>query len=93
MSNKFIHEPVKLVEENFAYYKDKIINDEFYDKGKEVKTLFVECMATCHSITKVNGNLLGDPIDLRMFESTGWGLIESTDCNDSEQNLVIIIIY
>lgn len=29
-------------------------------------------MATCHSLTHIKGNLVGDPLDLKMFESTGW---------------------
>lgn len=37
--------------------------------------LIVCAMATCHSIKIVQGELLGDPMDLKMFEATGW-LIE-----------------
>ena len=29
-------------------------------------------MATCHSLTRINGVLSGDPLDLKMFLSTGW---------------------
>ena len=29
-------------------------------------------MATCHSITYIHGDLIGDPLDLKMFESTKW---------------------
>ena len=29
-------------------------------------------MATCHSLTLINGQLLGDPLDIKMFNSTGW---------------------
>ncbi|XP_050685597.1 probable cation-transporting ATPase W08D2.5 [Leptidea sinapis] len=35
-------------------------------------------MATCHSLTLLNGELAGDPLDLKMFESTGW-LLEEPD--------------
>jgi len=87
--NQFTKDINSLVDENFNYFKSKIVKDELYDKSKEVKSLFVECMATCHSITIVNGAHLGDPIDLRMFESTGWSLIENLDNNqDSDPNLV-----
>uniref|UniRef100_A0A671Z3L9 ATPase 13A3 n=1 Tax=Sparus aurata TaxID=8175 RepID=A0A671Z3L9_SPAAU len=37
-----------------------------------VKSQFVACMATCHSLTKIEGQLSGDPLDLKMFEATGW---------------------
>ncbi|XP_063864679.1 polyamine-transporting ATPase 13A3-like isoform X3 [Scylla paramamosain] len=33
-------------------------------------------MATCHSITVINLEKVGDPLDLKMFESTGWSLDE-----------------
>ncbi|KOB71964.1 putative cation-transporting ATPase [Operophtera brumata] len=33
-------------------------------------------MATCHSLTLLDGVLCGDPLDLKMFESTGWTLEE-----------------
>ncbi|KAI0199076.1 hypothetical protein F4808DRAFT_434112 [Astrocystis sublimbata] len=29
-------------------------------------------MATCHSLRSVEGELVGDPLDLKMFEFTGW---------------------
>ena len=41
-------------------------------KENLVKTHFVACMATCHSLTKIEGQLSGDPLDLKMFEATGW---------------------
>ena len=29
-------------------------------------------MATCHSLTIIEGQLSGDPLDQKMFEATGW---------------------
>jgi len=34
-------------------------------------------MATCHSLRSVDGELVGDPLDLKMFEYTGWTFRES----------------
>ena len=34
------------------------------------------CMATCHSLITIGGQLNGDPLDLKMFLSTGWDLEE-----------------
>ncbi|CAL8095259.1 unnamed protein product [Calicophoron daubneyi] len=36
----------------------------------------IECMATCHSLTRIEGVLSGDPLDLKMFLSTKWDFIE-----------------
>ncbi|XP_070775193.1 polyamine-transporting ATPase 13A3-like [Enoplosus armatus] len=51
------------------------------DAAKEslVNTTFVACMATCHSLTKIEGELSGDPLDLKMFSATGWVLEEPTE--------------
>ena len=34
----------------------------------------LSAMATCHSLTYVDEELAGDPIDLKMFQATGWVL-------------------
>ncbi|CAH1110178.1 unnamed protein product [Psylliodes chrysocephalus] len=36
-------------------------------------------MASCHSLAIINGELGGDPLDIKMFESTGWKLQDSVD--------------
>lgn len=33
-------------------------------------------MATCHSLRSVDDELLGDPLDVKMFEFTGWSFRE-----------------
>ena len=33
-------------------------------------------MASCTAITYVNGGLIGDPLDVKMFKATGWILDE-----------------
>ena len=46
-------------------------------------------MATCHSLRMINGELLGDPLDLKMFEFTRWSFEEgehkSGNTEDEEQ--------
>ncbi|XP_029931179.1 probable cation-transporting ATPase 13A3 isoform X2 [Myripristis murdjan] len=48
-------------------------------KDSLVNTAFVACMATCHSLTKIEGEISGDPLDLKMFNATGWILEEPTE--------------
>ncbi len=47
-------------------------------------------MATCHSLRIVDGELVGDPLDLKMFEFTGWlfeeGEQRAADVEDEESN-------
>ncbi|KAJ7091282.1 Ca-transporting ATPase [Mycena epipterygia] len=43
--------------------------------GKE-KATFLHALATCHSLKMVDGNVIGDPLDAKMFEFTRWTLEE-----------------
>ncbi|KAA3674100.1 cation-transporting P-type ATPase 13A3/4/5 [Paragonimus westermani] len=36
----------------------------------------LEAMASCHSLTRIEGVLSGDPLDLKMFQSTKWEFLE-----------------
>ncbi|XP_077146439.1 putative cation-transporting ATPase 13A4 [Ranitomeya variabilis] len=36
----------------------------------------LQAMASCHSLITLDGKLLGDPMDLKMFEGTGWELVD-----------------
>jgi cation-transporting ATPase 13A3/4/5 len=36
-------------------------------------------MACCHGLAWVKGKLVGDPLELKMFEVTKWELVESAD--------------
>uniref|UniRef100_A0A670ZUH8 Polyamine-transporting ATPase 13A3 n=1 Tax=Pseudonaja textilis TaxID=8673 RepID=A0A670ZUH8_PSETE len=54
-----------------------------------VRSPFVACMATCHSLTKIEGLLSGDPLDLKMFEATGWVLEEATEEETALHNRIM----
>ncbi|KAM9582993.1 polyamine-transporting ATPase 13A3 isoform 3-T5 [Trichechus inunguis] len=54
-----------------------------------VKSQFVACMATCHSLTKIEGVLSGDPLDLKMFEAIGWILQEATEEETALHNQIM----
>ncbi|XP_017268981.1 probable cation-transporting ATPase 13A3 isoform X2 [Kryptolebias marmoratus] len=65
------------------------LSEENAYKENLVKTQFVACMATCHSLTKIEGQLSGDPLDLKMFEATGWILEEATEEETSLHNQIM----
>ena len=48
-------------------------------------------MASCTSITYINGELIGDPMDVKMFEATGWVLDESQ--LETGDDLILANIY
>ncbi|XP_056132320.1 polyamine-transporting ATPase 13A3 [Lampris incognitus] len=65
------------------------LSEENAYKESLVKSQFVACMATCHSLTKIEGQLSGDPLDLKMFEATGWVLEEATEEETSLHNRIM----
>ena len=49
-----------------------------------VDSELVRCMVSCHTLTTIDGQLSGDPLDVKMFEATGWRMMEpsvSSRCN------------
>lgn len=42
------------------------------------------CLAACHSLTIIDQKIIGDPLDLQMFEATGW-VLEEPDVDDEEK--------
>ncbi len=37
-----------------------------------IRGQLMAAMATCHSLTKIEGEINGDPLDLIMFNATNW---------------------
>lgn len=44
--------------------------------GPNGKTPLIYALATCHALKLIDGETLGDPLDIKMFEYTGWSLDE-----------------
>jgi len=51
---------------------------KFLGEGKALPALN-DAMATCHSLTKIQGKLDGEAQELKIFESTGWRLSENRE--------------
>lgn len=47
----------------------------------------IHIMATCHSLRNVDGELLGDPLDVKMFQFTGWSFEEGDGQTSEHSNL------
>lgn len=48
-----------------------------YDIERQKRIIYT--MATCHSLRVVDCELLGDPLDVKMFQFTGWSYEEGDD--------------
>ena len=49
-------------------------------------SLVLSGLATCHSLTQINGDLCGDPLDLILFNATEWKL------NDPEVSIEFLLV-
>ena len=76
--NPFIKDAYENSSEAYNYYKQRRGKEKQKDKNKDLNLFFVECLATCHCATYVNDNIIGDPVDVKMFESSGWTLHENS---------------
>ncbi|XP_047526862.1 polyamine-transporting ATPase 13A3-like isoform X1 [Vanessa atalanta] len=56
------------------------------------KSPLVQALASCHSLTSIQGQLKGDPLDLKMFEFTQWVLEEPGPENTRYDNLTPAIV-
>ncbi|VDM54404.1 unnamed protein product [Angiostrongylus costaricensis] len=45
----------------------------------------ITAIATCHSLTKIHGELHGDPLDLILFNKTGWAMMETVDDREESE--------
>ena len=69
----------------------------FYPPVKDSKDLDIEgpligCMATCHGLITIGGHMNGDPLDLKMFLSTGWELEEPGEDNEKFDKMITSVV-
>ncbi len=55
------------------------ITKKIEDFGSDSR--LVRAMASCHSLSFLDGKLVGDPLDLKLFEFTNWSLTEPSKEN------------
>lgn len=65
-------EPIQLTDENIIH-NIRTIND---------KSLIKSALSSCHSLTVIDGEICGEPLDVTMFKATGWvSALMKTICN------------
>ncbi|XP_067135082.1 polyamine-transporting ATPase 13A3 isoform X1 [Centruroides vittatus] len=68
-------------------------SNKFSEPVKNISMLrnssFLIGMTTCHSLTIIDNQLSGDPLDLKMFEATEW-ILEEPEIDDTTKFDVII---
>ncbi|KAF8161197.1 P-type ATPase [Crassisporium funariophilum] len=66
---------VRSLERNVQRFGELLEDVHDLPLGKE-KATFLHALATCHSLKMVEGEIIGDPLDVKMFEFTRWTLEE-----------------
>ncbi|XP_060533248.1 polyamine-transporting ATPase 13A3-like isoform X2 [Cylas formicarius] len=72
-----------LTEDNLDMWSVVPVREGEFDAPiKDMRTVttslnFLRGMAACHSLSRINGQTCGDPLDVKMFESTGWTFIDN----------------
>ncbi|XP_069998988.1 polyamine-transporting ATPase 13A3-like isoform X2 [Penaeus vannamei] len=57
----------------------------------QVEQPLTRALATCHSLTSINGKLVGYPIDTKIFSGIGWNLLESDPAVNQDYGMVALI--
>ncbi|KAJ3028152.1 UNVERIFIED_CONTAM: hypothetical protein HDU68_002344 [Siphonaria sp. JEL0065] len=52
----------------------------------------ITAMASCHSIKVLDGELIGDPVDLKVFELSGWEIEEGSGNSGDSQGFTSLIV-
>ena len=73
------------------HFKKKLTEQNYKNKNKDLLQYFTECSACCHCLTYVKDKLVGDPIDVKMFEALGWYMKEN-DASNGEHNLDPLVL-
>ena len=78
-SNSTLQASDNIKENNAGFEYSTTLGDDLKDRIALIKQFFVEALISCNCLTKIKGTILGDPIDLEMFNSTGWKFEENTN--------------
>ncbi|XP_011496793.1 PREDICTED: probable cation-transporting ATPase 13A3 [Ceratosolen solmsi marchali] len=62
-------------------YEDNKLNELEMNVKKLDATQIFQGMLVCHSLTVIDDDLSGDPLDVKVFESTGW-VLDETELTD-----------
>ena len=75
------------------HFKNKLAEKNYKDKNKDLLQYFTECSACCHCLTYVKDKLVGDPIDVKMFEALGWNMKENKSDKDENKVDPLVLNY
>ena len=89
--NDFIENITEISNMTIEHFKQK--DQNIKNRSKDLLQYYVECLACCHCLTYVKENLIGDPIDVRMFESVDWIMKENSNTGNENNANPLVLNY
>jgi len=98
---KLVRDPTSLVEsqnkkreeelENYITMENQSNKNALYSTSQMLPSeQMLEIMASCHSLTLVQNKMIGDPLDLKMFEATNWQF-EENEMNKFDSSIIAVV--
>ncbi len=56
---------------------------EDLDHVEKTSKKLLYCMVSCHGLTHVRGEMVGDPLEMKVFQATKWALKEPENFEDN----------
>ncbi len=69
---------------NYSLYPEIFQSEDYLSSIKNSMIYFIECLACCHDINKINDNCMGRSIDLKIFNNLHW---EIEKCPENEEGV------
>jgi cation-transporting ATPase 13A3/4/5 len=83
--------PICPIYDNETFYVPGDASPSVLQEAKKDRSqLMIEIMASCHSLTCINGKITGDALDKKMFEWTSW-ILEDNNENKFDQLILSIV--
>lgn len=88
-----------LTEEGLDFYcivptsEDRFMPEEKNVSVFDKKHPVVVAMATCHSLTLIDNQMVGDPLDVKMFQATDWELEEPGEDDEKYDCIMPTVVH
>lgn len=89
-SNVIVSQKENWFSEFHPSIKNLLPKDTKASASLDKSVLMNESMASCHAITLVNDELIGDPLEIKMFEQTDWVLDEQAVQENESSSLASV---
>ena len=76
-------------ESNYPTDRNNFRRVERHVENLPIRSPILTCLSSCHSLTLIDNELIGDPLDIKMFQSTTWELEEAGKSDSSKFDMLM----